>query len=1149
MLEHSLAPTAVADLEGRLSYVNPAFLSTWGYAERAEVLGRFAHDAFWVDPDAALAALRGVVSDGVWQGELEARRTDGRTMLVAVSAHVLLDATAQPVAVMASFADRTAAREAARLAESERRFSEAVIGAAGVLLTVMDDQGRFLRFNREAESLSGWTADQILGRSPWDTVLPPDVSARVRAEAFEAAMATAQPGEVRHYRNEWLTRDGRRRLIDWTNTVLPRDDGHGHSMVSVGIDITEQQATQAALALSEARLNRAQTVAQVGSWDLDIASGKVSWSDEVFRIFEVDRSRFGASYESFLAAIHPDDREAVDRAFTASLASRQPYRIRHRLLMSDGRVKWVEERGESSYAADGSALRSTGTVQDVTEDQARERELERFRHMVEESSTEVWLVDRQWRIRYVNAAAARSVQRSVAQLQGMQMTEIDARDEASMAALQAEFARHWRAELPLAPFETVHRSADGREVPKIVYPTFLEYDGDICVCAFAQDIGARRAAEAALAASTRMLKDALDSFPGVVAGVDEAMRYVYVNQRFCTDGGVERDAVLGRTVAEVLGPAAAAALAPLHARVQAGERVSEEQRRGWPNGSERLYSVDYRRTDDPKRPGRHLMYAFARDITDIRRDQQRLQATIEGTRTGTWEWHAQNGRFEVNHWQAALVGATPADLTAQWRSQLAAMIHPEDREVRRAALRRHLAGETPYFEYEYRARHRDGHWVWVLERGQAVERDAEGRALVVLGTSQDISELKGKELELRHLTDELELRVEARTRELAAAKAQAEQASQAKTEFLSRMSHELRTPLNAILGFGQLLELAPLQREEADHVREVLRAGRHLLDLINEVLDLAAVEAGRLRLDLRPLAPLPLVDECLALIRPALQQAGLTLALDPGPPGLHVLADPGRLKQVLLNLLSNAVKYNRAGGQVSVHLRPAAGDTVEIAVADTGHGLTPAQQVRLFRPFERLEAHAGGIQGTGIGLSVSRGLVELMHGRIEVDSRPGTGSRFSVTLPAAAPPDPAAALAPAAEPVGPPAATPVRRRVLYVEDNAANLRLMQRMLQRRPGLSLASAGNVDEGVAAALALQPELLLLDLHLPDGDGQALLQRLRSAGLTAPAVAVSANALPTDIARARAAGFTDYLTKPLELARVLAVVDELLGAEPSA
>jgi hypothetical protein len=1153
MLEHSLAATAVAGLDGRLSYVNPAFLSAWGHADRAEVVGQLAHSTFWVDPDAALAALQRVLGDGVWQGELEARRTDGRTMPVAVSAHVLLDDQGKPVAVMASFVDRTAEREAARAVEIERSFSEAVIGAAGVLLVVLDSQGRFIRFNQEAERLSGWRAEEILGRYPWDTVLLPAVAAQIKAEAFETTLATAQPGEVRHYRNEWLARDGRRRKIEWTNTVLPNAAGRGRSMVAVGVDITERLVSQAALARSEAHLIRAQAVAQLGSWDLDLASGALYWSDEVFRIFELDRIRFSASYDTFLSSIHPEDRAGVDRAYTESLATRLPYQIRHRLLMPDGRIKWVEERGESSYAADGSALRSSGTVQDVTESRARELELERFRHMVEQSDTEIWLVDRHWRIRYVNRAAALSVGRSVEQVQAMLMTEIDVRGEAAMRVMQADFRRRRRDGEPLPAFETEHRAADGQRVPKVVYPTFLEYEGELCICAFTQDISARRAAEAALAASTRMLADALDSFPGVVAGVDEEMRYVYVNQRFCAESGLGRDAVLGRTVAEVLGPAAAATLAPLHVRVLAGERLSEEQRRAWPNGSERLYAVDYRRSDDPMRPGRQLLYAFARDITDSRRDQQRLQATIEGTHTGTWEWHPRSDRFEVNHWQAAIVGGTPAELTPQWRQQLGAMIHPDDREARRSALRRHLAGETSHFEYEYRARHRAGHWVWVLERGQVVERDAEGRALLVLGTSQDISELKGKELELRRLADELEDRVEQRTRELAAAKAQAEQASQAKTEFLSRMSHELRTPLNAILGFGQLLELAPLRGEEVGHVKEVLRAGRHLLDLINEVLDLAAVEAGQLRLELRPLAPQPLVDECLALIRPAAQQAGLTLALDPGPPGLHVHADAGRLKQVLLNLLSNAVKYNRRGGQVGVRLHAADPQVVKIDVTDTGHGLTPAQQARLFRPFERLDAHASGIAGTGIGLSVSRGLVELMHGHITVESRPGAGSRFTVSLPAA----PAPALAPAPVPVpgaAGPAAKPVgattstrRRRVLYVEDNAANLRLMQGMLQRRPGLSLASAGSVDEGVAAALALQPELLLLDIHLPDGDGQTLLRRLRAAGVTAPAVAVSANAMPTDIEQARAAGFTDYLTKPLDLTRVLAVVDGLLPPIP--
>jgi signal transduction histidine kinase/ActR/RegA family two-component response regulator len=400
---------------------------------------------------------------------------------------------------------------------------------------------------------------------------------------------------------------------------------------------------------------------------------------------------------------------------------------------------------------------------------------------------------------------------------------------------------------------------------------------------------------------------------------------------------------------------------------------------------------------------------------------------------------------------------------------------------------------------------------------------------------------------------ELEARVEQRTAELARATRAAEQASAAKSEFLSGMSHELRTPLNAVLGFGQLLgadpahPLTPRQREHVDHI---LRGGHHLLTLIDEVLDLARIESGRLSVSPEPVRLQAVLDDCLTLIRPLAQSRAVTLPPAGAGGSLHVRADRTRLKQVLLNLLSNAVKYNREGGAVTVDARRE-GPLVHIEVVDEGPGLTPEQRERLFVPFERLGAEHGPVEGTGIGLALSKRLVALMGGEIGVDSRPGEGSRFWLRLAAAdlaAPPPVADAPMLAG---GEPAPGGPVHEVLCIEDNPANLQLLMHALDRHPDLRLCTAKTPTAGIELAIAHRPALVLLDIHLPEMDGYAVLRCLREHPATReiPVVAVSANAMPGDVARGRAAGFADYLTKPLDIRRLDAVVDALVRGSPPA
>jgi PAS domain S-box-containing protein len=380
------------------------------------------------------------------------------------------------------------------------------------------------------------------------------------------------------------------------------------------------------------------------------------------------------------------------------------------------------------------------------------------------------------------------------------------------------------------------------------------------------------------------------------------------------------------------------------------------------------------------------------------------------------------------------------------------------------------------------------------------------------------------------------------------AMAAADKANRAKTDFISSMSHELRTPLNAILGFAQLVESgipAPTAAQKRS-LDQILKAGWYLLELINEVLDLALIESGKVTLSREPLSLAEVMLECRAMIEPQAQRRGIGMTFPGFAAPLFVNADRVRLKQVLINLLFNAIKYNRPGGTVAVECVARDADTVRLSVRDTGPGLSAEQVAQLFQPFNRLDKGAGAEEGTGIGLVVTKRLVELMGGVIGVDSTPSVGSAFWVELRRCAAPklvatqtDHAAASRP---PV--PDGAPVRT-LLYVEDNPANLELVEQLIARRPDLRLLCAGDGELGVEFARAHRPDLILMDINLPGMGGIEAMQILRADPLTAhiPILALSANAVPHDIARGLEAGFFDYLTKPIRVDRFMEALDAAL------
>ena len=1006
------------------------------------------------------------------------------------------------------------------------------------------ETGAFLEVNEAAVAMYGYTAEEqkAMGIAGLSTGVAP-----WRVEDAMPYVRRAAAGEPQRF--EWLGRHKDGRPV-WGEVRLRRVRlGGVDRLLATARDINDRVAAATALraaneALAEAnaalerrvaertaQLRETQRVARIGSWHWELATNTVVWDETLAELYDVAPEDAPRDFAGYLALVHPDDRAHARAVAERALATGEPYMFDHRVRTADGSTRYLHGRGEPVRAADGTLLGLVGSAQDVTERKRAELALaEReahFRRLIENSSDYVMVVDGAGTIGYVGPSVRRMLGYAPEEMLGGRPVDFVHPDDVPQLL---EALAQYRADPRSATvIQYRMRHKDGRwlvveNVGRAVNPDAPE-EGLIANC---RDITDRVEAERALREQDERFRRLIESAGDLVVTIDAAGRLTYVSPSSAWTLGWDAQELLGQPATVILAEEDVARGLEELARVIArpGEPQTSTVHLRRRDGDRRTFE-SVARTISPTTAAEGVI-AIARDVTDrlaaeaaLQRSEEHFRTLIENAHdiVVVMEPHTGQLTYQSPSMQRIL-GYAPEELAGE---NAFALVHPDDMERAIAEVTRALGtpGLTAHAEYRYR--HKDGSW----------------RHLETFGrTLSPTSAEHGVVFNTRDVTDRA-----AAGEALARAKEEAERANRAKSDFLSRMSHELRTPMNSILGFAQLLARAELPAAQAKGVQHILKAGRHLLRLINEVLEISRIEAGREHLALEPVALAAAAQEALGLVRPLAQQHGVTLHdVEGEAPEAVVRADRQRLVQVLLNLLSNAIKYNRPGGSVRLDVRRAGDGRWAVRVHDTGPGIPADRAGELFTPFARLGAEQTEVEGTGLGLALSQRLCEAMGGALALEASGAGGSTFRVEL-AGADGAPGRREDTGTYAVPTPGGAPAT--LLYVEDNAANRSLVESILLARPGWQVLVAARGGAGVALARAERPDLVLLDLHLPDIDGVEVLRQLRADARTAaiPVVVVSADATAASLERLRAAGADAYLTKPIDVDEFLGVVDRFL------
>jgi len=924
--------------------------------------------------------------------------------------------------------------------------------------------------------------------------------------------------------------DGRVRTIEGRGQVETGPDGEVARMFGTVQDITERQASRQELKTANERFQLLVAGNASGVWDWDCQTDVLYWSPRFKELVGYRDDEIDPTYADFESRLHPEDRERVIDSLQRHVNGGCVYDVEYRLRHKDGHYVWCQASGQAQWDDDGRPLRMAGSITDITERKATERELQKLSMVAARTEDGVVITDARGRIEWANPAFTKITGYDLDTLRGktpgsiLQGPDTDAE---TVKRIRENLAKKQGFRETILNYRA---NGESYWVEVEVQPLMDDEGNVVNFMAIERDVTERLEQQAKLDEHRRRLEFALETSRSGLWDWYFEDDSVYFSDMWYRMLGYEPGELpmAFETWASLAHPedlprAKAALTQYLEGRTHqyACEMRMRNKSGHWQwiktigQGAERDVSGRINRI-----VGMHVdIHRQKLAQQAIEEHQNRLEFALDATRTGLWDWLVDTTDTYFSKSWYTMLGYDPDELPMSLDTWVE-LCHPEDILLAKAALDRYFAGETDRYVCEFRMRNKDGDWQWILDVGEASERDADGRVLRMVGLHVDIHQQKLAQQEIEQARD------------------LAQQASAAKSAFVANMSHEIRTPMNAILGYADLLlDAEQTEADKRNHAVTIQRNGKHLMGLLNDVLDLSKIEAGKMTVEHIACSPDELFFDVVSLMTPQATAKGIELdfeAVDPMPD--RVKTDPMRLKQVLINLLGNAIKFTEAGSvRLAVRWERANNDRPELVceIADTGIGMQHEQVEQLFQPFSQADnSTTRRFGGTGLGLAISHNLCKLLGGDLACQSTPGRGSVFTARF----------EVEPAEKPIDPPnkpARQPqnalVGRRVLVVEDGLDNQRLIRHFLTKA-GAQAELAENGEAGrdmtLAAERAGEPyDVVLMDMQMPVLDGYNATRELRAAGYTRPIIALTAHSSSADRQACLDAGCTDYLPKPID------------------